>query len=42
VADLLSRWSSARRPLATLFSLLNQVPLWCPVPSGVLDLDYSI
>jgi hypothetical protein len=42
VADLLSRWSSAHRPLATLFSLLNQVPLWCPVPSEVLDLDYSI
>jgi hypothetical protein len=39
VAHLLS---STRRPLATLFSLLNQVPLWCPVPSGVLDLDYSI
>jgi hypothetical protein len=32
VADLLSRLSSSRRPLATLFSLLNQVPVWLPVP----------
>jgi hypothetical protein len=42
VADLLSLWSSTRRPLATLFFLLNQVPLWCQVPSAVLDLDYNI
>jgi hypothetical protein len=38
----LSRWSSSRRPVATLFSLLNQVPVWMPVPSNALDLDYTI
>jgi hypothetical protein len=42
VADLLSRWSSSRQPLAALFSLLNQVPVWLPVPSNALDLNYTI
>jgi hypothetical protein len=42
VGDLLSRWSASRRPLATLFSLLNQVPVWLPVPSNALDLNYTI
>jgi hypothetical protein len=42
VADLLSRWSSSSSPLAALFSLLNQVPRWFPVPPGALDLDYTI
>jgi hypothetical protein len=42
VADLLSRWSSSRWPLATLFSLLNQVPVWLHVPSNALDLNYTI
>jgi hypothetical protein len=40
VADLLSRWSSSRRPLATLFSLLKQVTVWYTVPTD--SLEYTI
>jgi hypothetical protein len=42
VADLLSRWSSARHPTASLFRLLNQVPLWCPVPDDALSIQAHI
>jgi hypothetical protein len=42
VADLLSRWDSRRCPTADLFSLLDMVPCWLPVPDEVLQLDVTI
>jgi hypothetical protein len=41
-ADLLSRWSTKKNPLATLFSLLNAVPVWIPPPPDALFLDTNI
>jgi hypothetical protein len=42
VADLLSRWDTSARPTASLFSLLNTAPVWCPVPASALVLDCNI
>jgi hypothetical protein len=42
VAELLSRWSSSRRPLASFFSLLNLLPVGYTVPSDALALNYTI
>jgi hypothetical protein len=42
VADLLSRWSVTRDPVAKLFKFMNQVPVWMPVDSQVLFLDHNI
>jgi hypothetical protein len=42
VADLLSRWDTSAHPTASLFSLLNTAPVWCPVPASALVLDCNI
>jgi hypothetical protein len=42
IADLLSRWSLASNPVAKLYYLLNEVPVWFSPPLDVLDLDHNI
>jgi hypothetical protein len=42
VADLLSRWDTSTRPIASLFSLLNAAPVWCPALASALVLDCDI
>jgi hypothetical protein len=42
IADLLSRWSLASNPVAKLYFLLNDVPIWFSPPLDVLDLDHNI
>jgi hypothetical protein len=42
IADLLSRWSLANNPVAKLYYLLNEVPIWFSPPLDVLDLDHNI
>jgi hypothetical protein len=41
-ADLLSRWQFSNNQTATLFSLLNAVPIWLVPPADALTLDLSI
>jgi hypothetical protein len=42
VADLLSHWDASARPMASLFTLLNTTPVWCPVPAVAFELDCTI
>jgi hypothetical protein len=41
-ADLLSRWSTSKNPVAKLFSLLNAVPIWVKPPPDALFLDTRV
>jgi hypothetical protein len=42
VTDLLLRWDTSAHPTASLFSLLNTAPVWCPVPASALVIDCNI
>jgi hypothetical protein len=42
VADLLSRWSVVYNPIAKLYSLLNEQPIWTEVNREYLLLNWSI
>jgi hypothetical protein len=38
LADLLSRWQSEENPMASLFQLLYDVPVWLDGPDDAWDL----
>jgi hypothetical protein len=42
VADLFSRWDDHPSPTASLFQLLNQVPIWMECSEEVWNLDPHI
>jgi hypothetical protein len=42
VAELLSRWSVVYNPIAKLYSLLNEQPIWTEVNREYLLLNWSI
>jgi hypothetical protein len=41
-ADLLSRWDTTPAPLARLYQLLNNIPIWDVPPPNALFLDYNV